>query len=49
MLLGGAVLAAFAGAAVGNQWLQKLTMGGVRRIVAVMLLLVAVGLVAGLI
>jgi hypothetical protein len=49
MLLGGAVLAAFAGAAVGNQWLQKITMESVRRIVAAMLLLVAVGLVAGLI
>ena len=49
MLLGGAVLAAFAGAAVGNQWLQKLTMDGVRHIVAAMLLLVAVALIAGVI
>jgi hypothetical protein len=49
VLLGGAVLAAFAGAAVGNQWLQQITMQGVRRIVTAMLLLVAVGLVAGLI
>jgi uncharacterized membrane protein YfcA len=49
LLLGGAVLAAFAGAVVGNRWLQTLTMEGVRRIVAAMLLLVALGLVAGLI
>jgi uncharacterized membrane protein YfcA len=49
VLLGGAVLAAFAGAAVGNQWLQQITMQAVRRIVTAMLLLVAVGLVAGLI
>jgi uncharacterized membrane protein YfcA len=49
VLLGGAVLAAFAGAVAGNQWLKKLTMDAVRRIVAAMLLLVALGLVAGLI
>jgi hypothetical protein len=49
LLLGGAVLAAFAGAVVGNQWLRKITMDAVRRIVATMLLLVAVGLIAGVI
>lgn len=49
VLLSGAVLAAFAGAVVGNRWLKRITMDGVRRIVAAMLLLVAFGLVAGLI
>jgi uncharacterized protein len=49
VLLGGAVLAAFAGAVAGNQWLKKLTMDAVRRIVAAMLLLVALSLVAGMI
>lgn len=49
VLLGVAVLAAFAGAVLGNQWRHKITMQGVRRIVAVMLLLIAVSLAAGLI
>ena len=49
VLLGGAVLAAFAGAMMGSRWLQTLTMEGVWRIVAAILLLVALGLVAGLI
>jgi uncharacterized membrane protein YfcA len=48
-LLGGAVLAAFAGAVAGNQSLKKLTMDAVRRFVAAMLLFVALGLVAGVI
>jgi len=43
-----AVLAAFAGAAVGNRFLKKMTLQGVQRIVAVMLLLVATGLIMGL-
>lgn len=47
-LLAAAVLAAFAGAALGNLYLRKLTMGGVQRIVAVMLFLVALGLIGGL-
>jgi uncharacterized protein len=48
-LLAGAVLAAFAGAVAGNRWLRTMTMHGVRRIVAAMLLVVATGLAAGLI
>jgi len=48
-LLGGALLAAFAGAVAGNQWLRNITMESVRRIVAAMLLLVAVGLIVGVI
>jgi hypothetical protein len=46
-LLASAVLAAFAGAVAGNRFLQKLTMRGVQRIVAVMLFLVAFGLASG--
>jgi uncharacterized membrane protein YfcA len=49
VLLGGAVLAAFAGAMLGNQWLHKVTMDAVRRIVAAMLLVVGVALAAGVI
>jgi uncharacterized protein len=49
VLLGGAVLAAFAGAMSGNQWYRAMTMQGVRHIVAAMLLVVAVGLAAGII
>lgn len=48
VLLGAAVLSAFAGAALGNLYLKKLTMRGVQRIVAAGLLLVALGLVSGL-
>lgn len=48
VLLAGAVLAAFAGAMLGNRWLRTITMKGVRCIVAAMLLVVAVGLAAGL-
>jgi hypothetical protein len=46
-LLAGAVLAAFAGALVGNRFLRTVTMEGVRRIVAAMLLLVSLGLAGG--
>ncbi|TAK38821.1 MAG: sulfite exporter TauE/SafE family protein [Lysobacteraceae bacterium] len=47
-LLAAAVLAAFAGAALGNGYLKKMTMPGIQRIVAVMLFFVALGLVTGL-
>lgn len=47
-LLAAAVLAAFAGAALGNHYLGKMTMPGIQRIVAVMLFVVALGLVAGI-
>lgn len=47
-LLTAAVLAAFAGAALGNHYLKKMTMPGIQRIVAVMLFVVASGLVSGL-
>jgi uncharacterized membrane protein YfcA len=42
-----AVLAAFAGALAGNRYLKKMTLDRVQRLVAVMLLLVAIGLIAG--
>jgi len=48
VLLGAAVLAAFAGAALGNRFLHKVTMPAIQRIVAALLLLVALGLVTGL-
>jgi hypothetical protein len=47
-LLAAAVLAAFAGAALGNNHLKKMTMPGIQRTVAVMLFVVAMGLVSGL-
>lgn len=47
-LLVAAVLAAFAGAALGNSYLKKMTMPGIQRIVAAMLFVVASGLVSGL-
>ena len=47
-LVTGAVLAAFAGAFLGKQFLTSMTMTGVRTIVAVMLFVVAAGLVSGL-
>ena len=47
-ILAAAVLAAFAGAALGNRHLKKMTMPGIQRIVAVMLVAVAVGLISGL-
>ncbi len=43
-----AVLAAFLGAVVGNRYLKKMTMRVLQRIVAVMLLIVAAGLIGGL-
>jgi len=46
-LLAAAVGAAFAGAALGNRYLKKLTMRGVQRIVAVMLFAMGVGLLGG--
>ncbi len=47
-LLGAAVVSAFVGAFLGNRYLKKLTMQGVQRVVAVMLFIVAVGLVCGI-
>jgi uncharacterized membrane protein YfcA len=47
-LLAAAVLAAFAGAVLGNHYLKKMTMPGIQRIVAVMLAAVAAGLISGL-
>ena len=46
-LLAAAVLAAFAGALLGNRFLAKATMPGIQRLVAVLLVLVAVGLITG--
>ena len=46
-MLATAVLAAFAGAVVGNRYLKKMTLERVQRLVAVMLLLVAIGLMTG--
>ena len=43
-----AVLAAFAGAAAGNKYLKKMTLHRLQRLVAIMLLFVSVGLMAGL-
>jgi uncharacterized membrane protein YfcA len=47
-LLAAAVLAAFAGALLGNRYLRKMTMPTVQRLVAIMLFLMASGLIAGL-
>ena len=47
-LLAAAVLAAFAGALLGNRFLAKATMPGIQRLVAVLLVLVAVGLITGM-
>lgn len=47
-LLVAAILAAFAGAALGNRYLKKMTMPAIQRIVAVMLFAVALGLISGL-
>lgn len=46
-MLATAVLAAFAGAVAGNRYLKKMTLARVQRLVAVMLLLVAIGLITG--
>lgn len=48
LLLSAAVLSAFAGAFLGNRYLNKLTMHGIQTVVAIMLSLVAVGLIVGL-
>lgn len=48
-LVAAAVLAAFAGALLGNWYLKKMTMRGIQVVVTVMLSVVAVGLAAGLI
>lgn len=47
-ILFAATAAAFIGAFAGNRLLKKMTLGGVRRVVAVMLVAVGVGLVIGL-
>lgn len=46
-LLAAAVLAAFIGAILGNRYLKKLTMPAVQRMVAMLLVAVAVGLILG--
>jgi uncharacterized membrane protein YfcA len=47
-LLGAAVLSAFLGAVIGNRFLRRLTIQALQRIVGVLLILVALGLVAGI-
>lgn len=49
VLLLTAVASAFAGAALGNRYLKKLTMGHIQRIVAGLLFAVGVGLVSGVV
>ncbi|MFO0691274.1 MAG: sulfite exporter TauE/SafE family protein [Myxococcota bacterium] len=44
-----ASVAAFAGAWLGSRWLEKVTIGAVRRIVSAMLVAIALGLMAGVI
>lgn len=46
-LLASAVLAAFAGAWLGNRYLKKVTMQGIQTVVAAMLFMVAAGLISG--
>ena len=46
-VVGAAVLFAFAGAYLGNKYLKKMTMSSIQRIVAVMLFLIALGLITG--
>lgn len=48
-LLAGAVLAAFAGAWLGNRMLHKTTLRGLQRVVAAMLFVFAIGLIAGIV
>lgn len=48
-LVGLASLAAFAGAWLGTRWLEKVTIAAVRRAVSTMLVVIALGLIAGLI
>lgn len=47
-LLAAAVVSAFAGAALGNRYLAKVTVGAVRRLVAVLLFLASAGLISGM-
>jgi uncharacterized membrane protein YfcA len=47
VMLATAVLAAFAGALLGNRYLKKMTLERLQRLVAIMLLLVAIGLMTG--
>lgn len=47
-LLAAATLAAFAGAVLGNRYLQRMSMPGIQRLVAAMLVAVALGLMAGI-
>ncbi len=47
-LLTAAVLTAWLGSVLGNRYLKKITMRGIQRVVAFMLVAVAVGLIAGL-
>lgn len=47
-LLAAAIAAAFAGAIVGNRYLPKVTMAGIQGIIAVLLFVVALGLISGL-
>jgi uncharacterized membrane protein YfcA len=44
-----AVVAALAGALLGKRWLAGMTMDTVQRIVAILLMLVAAGLVSGVV
>jgi uncharacterized protein len=46
-LLGSAVLSAFLGAYLANRYLKKVTLALLQRVVAILLLLVAIGLIAG--
>jgi len=48
-LVAAAVLAAFAGSVLGNRYLPKVTMSQVRNLVALLLFLVALGLITGLV
>lgn len=47
-LLAIAIIAAFSGAMLGNYYLKKLTMRSIQRLVAVLLFLVALGMISGL-
>lgn len=48
-LLGAAVLAAFAGSLLGNRFLKKMTLAGVQRVVAGMLVVFALALIIGVV
>lgn len=49
LLLGAAVVSAFAGTALGNRYLKKVTMAQMQRFVAVLLFAVGLGLIIGLV